>query len=318
MWSPHADYGASWPEDMGTPMTAMGHHSAVFGQMPMPSMGGPLEATTALTLCEPLSLHMQATASRVQKLERSRGQINKDITDMIKEAQDWRKAAAEAAKSPNGAGAKKTAAGIPELPVKRGVTAPPTGAGNFTPIAAKSTSLTPPPGLQAATFSLPELPQLVVTEEQVEGRSVHVIKWRIDRVETKFRDCIGRPLVSQPFEVKDKMNLPELRLMVSPNIGENVNSMTMKEQKSRYEAVISDGPLTGALKLKVVNNFGDRLMITFNLFVGSQKKGPLTHDFADSIIHVCDFDSDWLKEFENGSLLVGVEILGLNEDASPS
>lgn len=275
-----------------------------------------MEATAALTLCEPLNLHMQATASRVQKLERSRGQINKDIADMIKEAQEWRRTATEVAKSPRASAIKdkkSSADAAPKtLPIQRGLTAPPQGAGGYTPLAEKQASMTPPPGLQGPCFALPDLPQMSVTEEEVDGKTVHLVKWRIDRVETKFRDCIGRPLVSQPFEVKDKVNLPELRLMVSPNIGENVSSMTMKEQKSRYEAVLSEGPLNGSLKLKVVNNFDDRLVITFNLFVGSQKKGPLTHDFADSIIHVCDFESNWLKEFENGSLSVGVEILGVN------
>jgi len=148
---------------------------------------------------------------------------------------------------------------------------------------------------------------------------VHIVRWRIDRVETKFRDCVGRPLVSQPFEVKDqdKVNLQELRLMVHPNLGLDVSGLTMKEQKARYEALINEGPLTGAVKLKVVNSFGDRLNITFNLFVGNHKEGPLRHDFADRIIHGCEFNCNWLKEFENGSLTVGVEILGVNEDVAP-
>jgi hypothetical protein len=271
----------------------------------------------ALNFCQPLDAKMQQLASRVQKLERSRGQINKDISDMLKEAQEWR--LKEEVRSPGSRGYSKAAAADekadaahPKLPLQRGVTAPVPSSNSLATVA--KGSLTPPPGLGSGRSFAPEQPGLLVSEEQVGGKTVHKVKWRIDRVETKFRDCIGRPLVSQPFEMKDKVNLPELRLMVFLNLGQDISGLTMKEQKSRYEALIKEGPLTGALKLKVVNNFDNRLMIKFNLFVGSLREGPFSHDFADRIIHGCEFTSNWLKEFENESLTVGVEILGVNED----
>lgn len=288
---------AMWPEmGMGTPLHGVGQASFP----PMGVVDAP--ASQALSWCQPLDGKMQSLSSRVQKLERSRGQINKDIADMLKEAQEWRR------KESNVQVKRSAATGASSSEDK----APPATAtlGGTTPLAAGS--LTPPPGLGAGGFVNSEQ-QLTISEEKQDGKTVHKVKWRIDRVETKFRDCIGRPLVSQPFEVKDKVNLPELRLMVFPFLGDDISSLTMKEQKSRFEARIKDG-LTGALKLKVVNNFGDKLNITFNLLVGSERKGPFTHDFADRIIHGEEFSNNWLKEFENESLVVGVEILGVNED----
>ena len=38
--------------------------------------------------------------------------------------------------------------------------------GGYAPINAKRASLTPPPGLQGASFNMPEAPQLTVTEEK--------------------------------------------------------------------------------------------------------------------------------------------------------
>lgn len=315
MWSPEAMHA-------GTPM-------APFGAPPF-TPGAAMETTTALNWCQPLDSRMTNTSSTILRLERSRGQINKDITDMLKEAQEWRRAAEEAKRAgpttpgaaaaalPEGAAEDDEAAPAPpKLPLVRGKTAP-APASSPTIVPTPKGTMTPPPGLLQSSMSFSsELPQLVVNKKEVDGKTVHEVKWRIDRVETKFRDCVGRPLVSQPFEVTDKVNLPELRLMVFPNLGLDVSGLTMKEQKSRYEALINEGPLTGALKLKVVTNFGERLVIKFNLHVGSFSEGPLQHDFADRIIHGCEFNSNWLKEFENGSLTVGVEILGVNEDATP-
>jgi len=304
---------AMWPE-MGRETMQMGTPLHADGQASFPPMGV-IDAPTsqALSWCQPLDLKMQSLSSRVQKLERSRGQINKDIADMLKEAQEWRRKESNVKRSAATGAASSDSSEPAKLPLQRSVTALPgtASSGGTTPLAAGS--LMPPPGLGAGGFVNSEQ-QLTVSEERRDGKTVHKVKWRIDRVETKFRDCIGRPLVSQPFEVKDKVNLPELRLMVFPNLGEDISGLTMKEQKSRFEARIKDG-LSGALKLKVVNNFGDKLNITFNLLVGNERKGPLTHDFADRIIHGEEFSNNWLKEFGNESLVVGVEILGVNEDA---
>lgn len=173
----------------------------------------------------------------------------------------------------------------------------------------KTEVIPPPPGL-----SLPTSDSLVV-QTQVDGDvEVARIEWRIDNVKTKFKDCIGRPLVSPQFEAA---GLSELRLMVSPNLGLDVSGLPMREQKSRYEARIAEGPLSGALKFKVVTSFGDKLVIRFKLFVGDVVQGPLEHDFADHIIHGADFSNNWLDSLKSGSLVVGVEILTV-QGANPS
>merc|ERR1719478_355072 len=55
-----------------------------------------------LTLCPMLATKQTNLMKSIQKLERSRGQINKDLTEMIKEAQEWnQKTRSGAARSPN-------------------------------------------------------------------------------------------------------------------------------------------------------------------------------------------------------------------------
>merc|ERR1712039_1100082 len=85
----------------------------------------------------------------------------------------------------------------------------------------------------------------------------------------------------------------------------------MREQKTRYEAKIAEGPLSGALKFKVVTTVGDKLLIKFRLFIGEMFSDELEHNFADHIIHGVDFNNNWLEQAKNGSLTVGVEMISL-------
>merc|ERR1719502_1130218 len=87
------------------------------------------------------------------------------------------------------------------------------------------------------------------------------------------------------------------------------------QQKAHLDAVLKDGPLTGALKLKLMTGLPEnkRLIITFVLSVGQTKLAKMTHDFGDVILTKWDKDApaecDWLKEQEDGALTVGVDIL---------
>merc|ERR1719440_1997861 len=114
--------------------------------------GGQIETTFALQSCQTLDNHYASTASRVQKLERSRGQINKDIQDMLKEVQEWRRAA-EAKQlesdSPgsNGSPEAEKADASRASPSHRGMTAPSSSGAPSTPPSAAQSSVTPPPGL---------------------------------------------------------------------------------------------------------------------------------------------------------------------------
>lgn len=264
---------------------------------------------------------------RVQKLERSRGQINKDLADMLSETLDLQKrlGLSDTQAQPilgsrsYEAESLQESDGPPGLVRARGriKTAPPQGLPQVPedqplPLASKpkrSGNLldTPPPGLGLA---MPEkMPEsLVLKTKEVEGVQASRIEWRIDSMKSKFKDCLVRPLVSPQFEAA---GLPELRLMVFPNLSD-LAGLTMREQKSRYEARIAEGPLGGELKFKVVMDAGNRLLVKFNLFLGDAMKGPIEHDFAEHIICGADFSQDWLQLMNGGSLVVGVEIIEVN------
>jgi len=309
--------------------------TALGGMMP-PFPGASLAASTlpfadiaahACNQAPALEAQVQTIQSRVQKLERSRGQISKDIADMLSETRelqkkvgpvDTRKQAGQMATKSSEAPAvmEESGDGPPGLGAARRSnrlkTAPPSPLPRVPeeqPLLGKSQTerIPPPPGL-----SLPQgqpMPEsLVVQPKEVDGHQVARVEWRIDNVKVKFKDCVGRPLVSPQFEA---LGLTELRLMVFPNLGVDISGLTMREQKSRYEACIAEGPLSGAVKFKVVTNLGDRLIIRFNLFVGTLVQGPIEHNFADHIIHGVEFKDNWIDQIKNGSLVVGVEMLSV-------
>lgn len=275
-----------------------------------------------------LEVLVSGIRERVQKLERSRGQINKDLADMLSETLDLQKqlglSDTQAQPMPGSVGYEveslQESGGPPGLVRARGriKTAPPQGLPQVPedqplPLGSKSQQSgklldTPPPGLGLAAMpeKMPE--SLVLKTKEVGGVQASRIEWRIDSMKSKFKDCLVRPLVSAQFEAA---GLPELRLMVFPNLSD-LAGLTMREQKSRYEARIAEGPLGGELKFKVVMDAGTRLLVKFNLFLGDAMKGPIEHDFAEHIICGADFSQDWLQLMNGGSLVVGVEIIEVN------
>jgi len=319
---PHSMWAAP-PEAMPSLDFAggMGSYANLSSGMPFADL-----TTQACQVAPVLETQVQAISSRVQKLERSRGQISKDIADMLNETrelkkkvgiEDGRKQAAASGMQAFGASGtgEEPAEGLNRR-ATRTKTAPPMASmlprvPEEQPLLAKSKTeaIPPPPGL-----TLPVPDSLIVQTKEVDGAEVARVEWRIDNMKAKFKDHVGRPLVSPQFEAA---GLTELRLMVLPNLGMDVAGLTMREQKSRYEARIAEGPLCGALKFKVVTSLGDKLVIKFKLFVGDIVKGPVEHDFADHIIHGLDFNNDWLDSMKSGSLVVGVEILEV-QGAPPS
>mmetsp|Transcript_4765 Transcript_4765/g.9777 ORF Transcript_4765/g.9777 Transcript_4765/m.9777 type:complete len:419 (+) Transcript_4765:55-1311(+) len=347
----------------GTPMAAtpMSGMPSSYPSTPMSGLASSLGpnsmafgndlAAQACNLAPALEAQLQSIAARVQKLERSRGQISKDIADMLGDTKELQKTSGLAACSNVSDIASKKAERIaaslvrvaegpveseevsadvpagpaiakrssrhlktaPACPLPRVDEEPDQSQPQVTK--ATSVSIPPPPGLGAglglATLRLQE--SLTVQTKAVGGKEVSRIEWRIDNVKAKLKDyCVGRPLVSPQFEAS---GLPELRLMVFPNLGLDTSSLTMREQKARYEARIVEGPLCGALKFKVVTSLGDKLVIDFNLFVGDVAKGPIQHNFADHIIQGADFANNWLDQVKSGSLVVGVEILNVQSNA---
>jgi len=271
---------------------------------------------------------VQHLGTRVQKLERSKGQISKDLCEMLRESYEMNRRLDS-----------EKGGGVATSPRKGVAPSEHKSEEDVPASAASDKAIAPPPGL-AADISAPPLqrlktappseqttarraeglpmplPEALQVQETVadNGDIVYMVKWRIDNVKSKFKDCIGRPLVSPQFEAGE---LAELRLMVFPNIGID-SSSTMRDQKARFEAVIAEGPLKGALKFKVVGGQGvERLLIDFSLFVGGAKQGPMQHNFAEHIIKGCDFNNNWLQEMDHGALTVGVEILKINSPLQP-
>lgn len=266
-----------------------------------------------------LEVLVSGIRDRVQKLERSRGQINKDLADMLNETLDLQKLLGISDTQANEADSKQESSSSPPGLVRgrgRIKTAPPQGLPQVPedhplPLGSKprqSAKLldTPPPGLSPMPEKMPE--SVSIKTKELDGVQASRIEWRIDSMKSKFKDCLVRPLVSPQFEAA---GLHELRLMVFPNLSD-LAGLTMREQKSRYEARIAEGPLGGELKFKVVMDAGKRLLIKFNLFVGDAMKGPIEHDFAEHVISGADFSQDWLQLMNGGSLLVGVEIIEVN------
>jgi len=258
-----------------------------------------------------LEVQVQGISARVQKLERSKGQISKDLSDMLNETRELQKLAGVVVDD-DGQADEKALPGLLErrssrtktAPANPSVALPQVPEGQPVGIARATTEkLCSPPGL-----SLPIPESISVQTKEIDGVMASRVEWRIDGMKTKFKDCLVRPLVSPQFEAG---GLPELRLMVFPNMGD-IAGLTMREQKSRYEARIAEGPLTGALKFKVVTDAGDRLVIKFKLFIGDMVQGPVEHNFADQVISGLDFSNNWLDVVNGGSLVVGVEVMEVN------
>jgi len=162
--------------------------------------------------------------------------------------------------------------------------------------------LSSPPGL---ALPLP-LPEVKTELTMIGGVLAPRVEWRIENVRIKLRSCAGKPLVSPPFEAK---GLSNLRLMVYPGSDQG-RGLRSRDQKSKYDSMINSGPLNGALKFKVTSA-GAQSVLTFDLFVGDLRSGPMRHNFAEHVVQGCDdFKANWLEQIDpNGSLVVGVELI---------
>eukprot|EP00927_Polykrikos_kofoidii_P068165 TRINITY_DN63533_c0_g1_i1.p1 TRINITY_DN63533_c0_g1~~TRINITY_DN63533_c0_g1_i1.p1 ORF type:complete len:403 (-),score=80.42 TRINITY_DN63533_c0_g1_i1:95-1261(-) len=199
--------------------------------------------------------------------------------------------------------------------------------------AKKTDDLGPPPGLedqvekedlisnQAASDGSgleSASPRFVVVDEgHLEG--VHVergvvdftececAEWRIGHLSAKLKNCMGRALVSSPFSA---WGLEDLRLMVFPDGKEVAKGPRSKRQKDQYSRKVTEGPLEGCLKLKVPDCPAPHIL-EYYLKIGTIRKGPFRHNFAESTVNGCaDFGIDWLRQVDGDqSLTVTVEIL---------
>lgn len=302
MWPSQAPWDA--PSGSGGPYSPSAGPPP-FGAFPFPSaLPNSDLAAQACHQAPQLEALVAGISSRVQKLERSRGQISKDLADMLLETKQLQQLAGCEA------GEESTEESTITRRANRSKTVP---AGNLPqvpeggPLRSFTERLCPPPGL-----ALPVPESLSVKSKDIDGISACRVEWRIDSIKTKFKDCLVRPLVSPQFEAG---GLPELRLLVFPNLGD-LDGLTMREQKSRYEVRFAEGPLSGSVKFKVVTETGGRLEIKFNLFIGDVIQGPLVHNFADHVIAGFDFSNNWLESATAGSLTIGVEVLEVNGEGA--
>jgi len=148
---------------------------------------------------------------------------------------------------------------------------------------------------------------LHVAKSSVDGTECMRAEWRIGHLSAKLKGCMGRPLVSVPFSA---FGLEDLRLMVFPEGKEVVKGPRSKRQKDQYAKKVTEGPLEGCLKLKVPDA-PEPHVLEYYLRVGSTRRGPFRHNFAECIVNGCaDFGIDWLTQVDSDqSLTVTVEIV---------
>jgi len=146
-----------------------------------------------------------------------------------------------------------------------------------------------------------------VEQGLVDGVPAEIAEWRIGHLSTKLRGCMGRALVSSAFSM---WGLEDLRLMVFPDGKEVAKGPRSRRQKELYAKKVTEGPLDGCLKLKVPDCPSPHIL-EYYLSIGSIRKGPFKHNFAESTVNGClDFGEDWLQQVNpDQSLLVTVEIL---------
>eukprot|EP00435_Cladocopium_sp_Y103_P015569 s1473_g3.t2 len=146
-----------------------------------------------------------------------------------------------------------------------------------------------------------------LSNASVDGLDLERAEWRIGQLSQKLRGCMGRALVSSPFTAA---GLEDLRLMVFPEGKELTKGPRSKRQRELYAKKVNEGPLDGCLKIKVPSCPSETELQYF-LKVGTSRKGPFRHNFAENTVSGCDdFGVDWLKQLEaDGSLLVCVEFV---------
>lgn len=247
--------------------------------MAMPSlMTMPDEIQQALHMCKIIDDINQAMQNRISKLERSRGQINKDVQDMLKDVQEWRKQDTLKADTKAEALPAFVSAHSPIV--------------ETSPVSSENSSSQPPLGLQLAP---------------IKDTNEYRLTWRLEK--SKFRECVNRPLVSQHITIQGK----ELKLMISLGNESEIDGQSARDVKATMEKLVRDGPLTGSVKLKAVADNGGKLLMKFKLFVGSIVQDIVEHDFGDRVTFESKFESDWLKEFIDGTLVIGCDILSITE-----
>jgi len=133
------------------------------------------------------------------------------------------------------------------------------------------------------------------------------VEWRIAHMSKRLKDCMGRPLVSSPFNAWD---IQGMLLMICPDCGDGSRGRT-KRQKQLYNSKVNEGSMHASVKLKVADCPHE---LTYHVEIGDEKRGPFKHNFAvegGSIVSSnVDLGIDFLSKLESdGGLLVRVSIM---------
>lgn len=155
-----------------------------------------------------------------------------------------------------------------------------------------------------------------VSKVALDGAQCERAVWRIGHLSAKLRGCMGRALVSSPFSA---MGLEDVRLMIGPD-GKEPAQGKNRRQKELYTKRITEGPLDACLKLKIPN-CPEKCELWYYLTVGSARRGPFVHNFAESTVSECGDFGDWLKQLDaDKSLTVAVEVfpLAVSGSAGPA
>lgn len=152
---------------------------------------------------------------------------------------------------------------------------------------------------------LPTCEDIAISDSSVAGKTSIRVQWVIKLFSERMNRARGRPLVSPDFSVG---KLVGLRLSVAPD---PLNSKVSKDERSlqAFKQLVTTGPFDGCLTLKTQT--APESALEYYVFINHHIKGPFTNDFSEqcSATHD-DFGVDWLQDKdENGSLVVGVEIL---------
>lgn len=251
------------------------------------------EADSWLAHCRVVDQEQQALGQRVSKLERSRGQISKDLGDMVKEVEEWSRyhmeARLAAQELPRTRAASSTSV---EEPCKAPLSSECRTASEHR----ANTELSKPVSRQEYPLGL-DGPK----EVEVEGNSLHRVTWRFER--TKFKDIRG-PMVSSNFSIKDK----EFKLMVQLDD-------PGKDPREKGKAFMQGCKIGLSVRLKAIGQ--DSLCVNCFLFVGRMRQEHPCHNFGKHIQCESQFDDSWMQECENETqtYVVGCDI-GRMEDAA--
>mmetsp|Transcript_72339 Transcript_72339/g.172396 ORF Transcript_72339/g.172396 Transcript_72339/m.172396 type:complete len:361 (+) Transcript_72339:75-1157(+) len=168
--------------------------------------------------------------------------------------------------------------------------------GNLTPV---SNRIAPLPGDIETAPIVKDGVEVNVSEDA----SVTVVEWRIAHMTKRLKDCMGRPIVSSPFNAWD---IQGMLLMICPDGGDGSRGRT-RRQKQIYNTKVSDGSMEASVKLKVADCPHE---LTYNVQIGDVERGPFKHNFAEGIVSdYVDLGIDFLSKLElDGGLLVRVSI----------